>query len=103
MEVQTATSRLASVPQVPSLIETREKASSSVIMTSPLSKTEVDECTEPSISRLAVADDQVEMMKATYEDKIAKIHENYQYIIDYFLLIYLFFLYLFYLERKYVD
>jgi len=78
MEVHTATPKLVPVPQIPSLIETREKASSSTAM---LPKAVIDESTEPSASRLAVADEQVEMIKATYEDKIAKIHENYQYIV----------------------
>ena len=71
------------VPQVLTPIETREKALSPVV-TTPVAV--VDESTEPALSRLAAIDENnVEMIKASYEDKINKLHESYQYVICTFL------------------
>lgn len=75
MEVRPATPKIIHVPQVPALIETRETAISPVVI---LPKSVMDESTEPAPSRLTVPDDQTESIKAVYEDKITKIHENYQ-------------------------
>lgn len=63
------------VPQVPTPVEKQDKS------LSPLEATPrvvVDQSTEPAPSRLTNNDDTVELMKATYEDKISKLHESYQ-------------------------
>ncbi len=75
LEIRTATPKHVPASQISQIIETRERATSSA--TTP-PKPIVEECTEPSMSGLAITDDQMETVKATYEDKIAKIHENYQ-------------------------
>lgn len=75
IEIRPATPKVIHVPQVPPLIETREKAISPVVI---LPKPVTDESTEPALSRMTIPDDQTEAVKAVYEDKIAKIHENYQ-------------------------
>jgi transcriptional antiterminator len=92
MEVGVSTQKVVSVPQVSTPIETHEKPISSF----------VDESTEPALSRLGVTDDHTEIIKATYEDKIAKLHENYQYIIHHFYFFFNKFIYI-YLEPKFVD
>jgi hypothetical protein len=78
LEVRVPTPKPVSVLQVPSNIETREKAISPVLMPPTIV---VDDSTEPALSRLTASEDHVEIVKATYEDKITKLHENYQYVI----------------------
>lgn len=75
IEVRPATPKIVHVPVVPPMIETRETAISPAVIPP---KSVMDESTEPAPSRLTVPDDQTETIKAVYEDKIAKIHENYQ-------------------------
>ncbi len=77
MNVRPSTPKLVYVPQVSSSNEIREKAISPVIII-PTATTVVGESAESAGSRLGVTDDHAENIKATYEDKIAKIHENYQ-------------------------
>ncbi len=75
MEIRVPTPKLVYVPQAAPPIEIHEKAISPVVIPSPIV---VDQSTEPALSRLTTSDDHVEIIKATYEDQIAKIHENYQ-------------------------
>ncbi len=70
MEVRATTPKLVHVPQVPPLIETREKAISPAILPP---KIVIDQSTEPSPSRLIAPDDHVESIKATYEDQITTL------------------------------
>jgi hypothetical protein len=78
MDVRPSTPKLVYVPQVSSSIEIREKAISPGVIIIPTATTVIDESAESAGSRLGVTDDHAENIKATYEDKIAKIHENYQ-------------------------
>ncbi len=71
-----------SKPQASSPIETHEKAISPIFIPST---GVIDENAEAILSRLSMTDDNMAMIKATYDDKIAQIHENYQYIIDQFI------------------
>jgi len=97
MEIRVPTPKPIHVPQVPVRVETREKAISPFVIPATAG---VDESIESTATHSAVTDDNVETIKATYEDKIAKLHENYQYII----LNFLFLLRIFgYLEQKFVD
>ncbi|CAF3579709.1 unnamed protein product [Rotaria sp. Silwood1] len=75
MEVRVPTPTTVYVPQVLTPVETHEKAISPVAATPTIV---VDQSTEPALSRLTIIDDQVESIKATYEDKINKLHESYQ-------------------------
>jgi hypothetical protein len=75
MEVRAATPKTVYIPQAASNVETRETAMSPFsIATVP----GIDEGTEPALSRLAGADEHLETIKATYEDQITKLHDNYQ-------------------------
>jgi hypothetical protein len=78
MEVRMPTPKPVSVPQISLPVETHEKAVSPAVIP-PI--VVVDESTEPAPSRLIALDDHVETIKATYEDKITKLHENYQYVL----------------------
>jgi hypothetical protein len=84
MQVRIPTAKSVRVRQMSSPVETREKSFSSVVI--PTTE-DIDECSEPNPSDLIDMDDQVEVIKATYEDKIATLHENYQYGILNFVLI----------------
>jgi len=82
MEIRVPTPKPIHVPQVPVRVETREKAISPFVIPATAG---VDESIESTATHSVVTDDNVETIKATYEDKIAKLHENYQYIILNFL------------------
>ena len=80
LEVRTATPKLVHAPQVvaptPPPAEIREEVVVPVIVPPAAN---VEESKE-----LPTTDDQVEMVKATYEDQIAKLHDSYQYIFIFF-------------------
>ncbi len=76
MEIRASTPKLVHVAQVSPPIET--KAISTVAVLPP---TVVDASAEQVLTHLTATDDHMEIIKAAYEDKIAKMHENYQYII----------------------
>jgi hypothetical protein len=81
MEVRAPTPKIVHVPQIPSSVETREKPVPAVAI-APTAIT--DESKEPTSNRSVEVDDDdddVKMIKVTYEDKITKLHENYQYVI----------------------
>lgn len=65
-------------PSVPPVapVETQETASSPAPVAPPVPV--VDHGTEPAQSRLENIDSHIESIKVTYEDQIAKLHENYQ-------------------------
>jgi len=84
MQVRIPTAKSAHVRQMSSPLDTREKSFSSVVI--PTTE-DIDESSEPNPSGLIDTDDPVEVIKATYEDKIATLHENYQYGILNFVLI----------------
>ncbi|CAF3320953.1 unnamed protein product [Rotaria socialis] len=63
------------VPQIPTPIETQDKALSPFTSTPRVG---IDESTEPAPSRLTNVGDSTEAIQATYEDKISRLHESYQ-------------------------
>jgi hypothetical protein len=78
MEVRASTPKLVHVAQVSAPIETKPI---STVAVPPSTATIVDASAEQVLTHLTATDDHVEIIKAAYEDKIAKMHENYQYII----------------------
>lgn len=77
MEVRVATPKLIHIPQPTVNVETREKAMSPFSMSTIPG---IDEGTEPALSRLGDGDEHMETITAAYEDKIAKLHDNYQWV-----------------------
>lgn len=78
MEVRVPTPTTVYVSQPPPPVETHEKAISPVVLP-PIAV--LDQSTEPAMSRLTNVDEQLETIKSTYEEKISKLHDSYQYVI----------------------
>ena len=76
-EVRPATPQTILVAEIPETIETIERG------ISPIPNEQIslmDSSTEPALSRLQNTDDHVELLKVTYEDKINKLHDSYQWV-----------------------
>lgn len=78
LEVRAPTPKPVPIPQpTPTpVVEVHEKVVPPVVI--PPKPVVIDESTEPALSRLAVTEEQVEMIITTYEDKISKMQESYQ-------------------------